>query len=158
MSFSSDNPLQANQLPISIQYPSPTDPNFVDVLSLDRKRISDSVNTKVGGLYQIEEVASFKQVFSPDDPQRLRNVYRMTFDLVSLNGGVIAPGAMAPQPHGLTNIVSTLQLYVGCTNTVPQYFEVVYPDVFLDIANINFNNPSAANLTSAILVAEYTKN
>jgi hypothetical protein len=65
---------------------------------------------------------------------------------------------MAPQPHGLTDLVSTLQLYVGCTNTIPQYFEVVFPNVFLDSVNINFTNPSAANLTSAILVFEYTKN
>lgn len=158
MSFSSDKALQSNQLPISIQYPEPNDPNFVDVLSLDRKRISDSVNTKVGGLYQLEEVASFKQVFTPNDPQKLRNGYRATFDLVTLNGGPIAPGAMVPVPHGLTNLVSTLQLYVGCTNTTPQYFQVVYPDVYLDNTNINFTNPSAANLTSAVLVAEYTKN
>jgi hypothetical protein len=158
MSFSSDVPLQSNQLPISIQYPEPNDPNFVDVLSLDRKRISDAVNTKVGGVYQQQELASFKQVFTSNDPLKLRNVYRMTFDLVSLNGGVIAPGAMAPVPHGLTNLVSTLQMFVGCTSDVPEYFEVVYPNIYLDSVNINFTNPSAGNLTSSILVAEYTKN
>ena len=158
MSFSSDPALQSNQLPISIQYPEPTDPNFVDVLSLDRKRISDSMNTKVGGIYQLQELAAFKQVFTSGNPQVLRNVYRKTFDLVSLNGGVIAPGVMAPQPHGIVSLTNILELYVGCTSATPQFFEVVYPYIYLDAVNINFTNPAAANLTSAILVAEYTKN
>ncbi len=158
MSFSSDAALLSNQVSKSIDYPATDEEEFLEVLTLDRKRMADAVNTKVGGVYQTQENASFKQVFTANDPQALRNVYRMTFDLVTLNGGPIAPGPMAPKPHGLTGLVSTLQMFVGCTNTTPQYFEVVYPNIYLDAVNINFTNPSAANLTSAILVAEYTKN
>lgn len=159
MSFSSDKALQSNQLPISIQYPDPDDPNFVDVLSLDRKRISDSMNTKVGGLYQLQELASFKQIFTSADPQKLRNGYRFPFDLVSLNGGVpIPPGAMAPIPHGIVSLEDPIIIYVSCRNTAGERFTVVYPYIILDDVNINFTNPSATNLTFAMLVAEYTKN
>ncbi len=63
MSFSSNVPLQSNQLPISLDFPDPTHPDFLDTLSIAFKRISDAMNTKEGALYTLEEIANFNNYF-----------------------------------------------------------------------------------------------
>lgn len=158
MSFSSDQPFVSNQLPISIDYPKPDTPEFLNVLSLDRKRISDAVNTKEGALYLLDEIASFKQYFTQGNPQQNRNAYRKTFDLVNLNGGNIGAGATVTTPHNISGISSAVLIYASCTTITSEFFTVVYPDIFLDATNINFTNPSAAILTQCYVVAEYLKN
>lgn len=158
MSFSSDQPLVSNQLAISIEYPAPDSPEFLDILSLDRKRIADSVNSKEGALYLLQELATFKQFYTTGNPQLNRFVYRTTFDLVELNGGPIAPGPMAPVPHGISGLSEAVLIYASCTTTVPEYFTVVYPDIYLDNTNINFTNPTANNITRCSVIAEYLKN
>lgn len=103
MSFSSDIPLQANQLPLSIDFPNPSSADFSNELNLAYKRITDSVNFKEGGLYQLREEANFQRFFpnptGVTNPFQLRNGYRTTFDLVYLNGG--------PIPIGVTNLTLT---------------------------------------------------
>lgn len=158
MSFSSDQPLVSNQLAISIEYPAPDSPAFLDILSLDRKRIADSVNSKEGALYLLQELATFKQFYTTGNPQLNRFVYRTTFDLVQLNGGPIPPGPMAPVPHGISGLAEAILIYASCTTTVPEYFTVVYPNIFLDNTNINFTNPTANNITKCSVIAEYLKN
>jgi len=158
MSFSSDIPLQSNQLPISFEMPEPQDPSFKQILSLFFKRYADSINTKEGALYLLQELATFKQFYTTNNPQLNRFVYRTTFDLVNLNGGPIAPGVMAPVPHGITGLFETALIYASCTNTQPIYFTLVYPYVYLDAVNINFTNPTAAPITNCSLIAEYLKN
>lgn len=158
MSFSSDKPLQSNQLPISIEFPATNDPNFIETLSLAYKRIPDAVNTKEGALYLLQELATFKQYYTSGNTLKNRNGYRTTFDLVDLNGGPIAPGVMVPVPHGITNMLEAVLIYASCTTTDPLFFTVVYPNVYLDATNINFTNPTASNITRCSVVAEYLKN
>lgn len=159
MSFSSDIPLQSNQLPISIEFPSPDDINFNDILSLTYKRIASSVNTKEGAFYLLNENATFKQYFTRNNPQINRNVYRKTFDLIQLNGGNIGAGATIAFPHGITGLFNCAITYVGCTSTNPYYFSLMnYPTIYLDSVNINFTNPTALILTQADAVCEYLKN
>lgn len=112
MSFSSDQPLTANQISVSLEVPEYSDPQFQEVLSLYLKRMADASNTKEGALHALFEVATFQQYFlyqeSPPaapytpNPFNFRNGYRRTYDLVALNAGV-------PIPVGTTTIVLTGQ-------------------------------------------------
>lgn len=159
MSFSSDIPLQSNQLPISIDYPSPKDEkNFINTLSLDRKRISDSMNTKTGGIYQLQEQANFNQYFTTGNPQVNRNAYRFVYDVVDLNGAPIPALATRSFPHNINGLAFSTLIYASCTSTDPNFFTVVFPYAYLNATNLIFTNPLATPLTSVIFVAEYLKN
>ena len=157
MAFSSDNSIVTNQLPISIDFPR--DPElFLDQLTLLYKRIADAVNRKEGSVYPLNETSTFKQYPIANNPQKYNSVLRKVFDLISLNGGVnIAAAATVSFPHGITGITQAAIIYVGCANTVPEYFSLMYPDVYLTATNIVFTNSSAAPVTHAIAVAEYLK-
>jgi hypothetical protein len=155
MSFSSDQPLLVNQLPLSIQFPKDDHEKFLEILTETYKRIANCTNTKTGGLYSIQELFNSEQFFTAT-PNRFRNVYRKTFDLVSLNGGNIGAGATVAFPHNITGLLYATLIYVSCT-TASEFFTVVYPDAFMDPTNINFTNPSANAVTAAFFIAEYLK-
>jgi hypothetical protein len=84
MSFSSDNSLLTNQIPISLDV-NPDEENFGSILVLYLRRIANAVNTKESGLYLLQETANFEQWFQISNPQQNRNSYRLTIDLVYLN-------------------------------------------------------------------------
>lgn len=161
MAFSSDIPLQSNQISRSIDYPATDQPDFIDILTLDRKRIVDALNTKEGALYLLDEIANFKQYFTLGNPQVNRNAYRKTFDMVSLNGGPIGPGGVVNQPHGITGLLETVMIYAGVTSPADptiNFFSVMYPYAYLTPTNVVFVNPLASIVTRCSLVAEYLKN
>lgn len=160
MSFSSDQPLYVNQLPISFDLPD--EPReFKNELLLWIKRVADSVNRKEGSVYSLSESASFKQYPITGNPQQFNNVYRKTFDLRSLNGNVNIPGAgtIGPFPTGITGMTQVALSYVGCTDTNGDTFSVMYPDLVFNINTntITFTNPSASPLTRATAVVDYLK-
>ena len=167
MSFSSDKPLQTNQLPISVQFPNSDDPNFLGILSLAYKRIVDSVNTKEGALYLLEEVASFQQYFSiTDNIQKNRNGYRTTYDLVDLNGGPIGGGLTAIPADPLINgILYPVHGFGAATIAGPIYIFINDPDVYVRFNNtvptaqtIDIVNNSGSALTQAYWTIGYLKN
>ena len=161
MAFSSDIPLQSNQLSKSIDYPPTDQEDFIDILTLDRKRIVDSLNTKEGALYLLNEIANFKQYFTINNPQVNRNAYRKTFDMVNLNGGPIGGGATVTAPHNITGISSAVMIYAGVTSAADpnfNYFSVMYPYAYLTPTNVVFVNPLGSVVTNCYLVAEYLKN
>lgn len=159
MAFSSDLPLQSNQVSISLEVPKPSDPNFEKIMSLYMKRTADAINTKEGALYLLQELATFKQFYTTTNPQLNRNVYRRTFDLVNLNGGNIAGGATITFPHGIVGILESALIYASCTSTATQLFTVVFPYVYLTPTDIVFTNPLPVTaLTKCTGVAEYLKN
>lgn len=158
-SNTSDLALTVNQLPITVDIPK--DPErFYEYLSLHIKRTSNVVNTKTGGLYNLEELYNSNQFFTPSNPNVFRNVYRNVFDLVLLNGGNIGAGATVVFPHNINGLFQTALIYASCksTDVSPKFFTVVYPDVFLDSVNINFTNPLAVTLSQCVVIAEYLKN
>lgn len=158
MSFSSDPSLQVNQLPISIEFPKEQE-RFYEILTLWAKRVTNSVNSKEGGLFSLEELFNFKQFFIPNNPNNFRNDYRKTFDITGLNGGPIAGGATVSFPHNITGLNQSTMVYAGCSSATPTYFSVMYPYIYLDGVNINFTNPLPATaLNTVIGVAEYLKN
>jgi hypothetical protein len=160
MSFSSDPATQLNQLPISIEFPKDED-NFQQYLTNWARRVANSVNSKEAGLYNLQEILSFKQYFKPNDVNNFRVVYRKTFDLVMLNGGPIPPNATIAFPHNITGLFQAGDIKADCNSSGPTaiYFSQMGHDrVWLDVTNINFTNPIASPLFGCIAIAEYLKN
>lgn len=162
--FSSDQPLVANQLPISVEFPRDQQ-EFINTISLLYKRIANAVNTKEGALYLPQELATFQLYFTPNDPQRLRNVYRKTIDFGSL------PNTAAKAvPHGITfnSNFSTTRIYGSATDPVNLvYIPLPFADptpannisLFLDSTNVYVTAGSnRSNFTRCTVVIEYVKN
>ena len=63
MTFSSDNALNTNQLPISLNV-NPEDKDFDNILLLYLRRVANAVNTKESGLFLLQENASFGAMVS----------------------------------------------------------------------------------------------
>lgn len=157
MGVSSDPAMQSNQLASDVQF-DVEKPEFNDVLNLQYRRIVDSVNSKEGAFYLLQENANFKQIFTLNNPQKNRNSYRKTLDVIDLNGGVIAPAGTATVPHGISNLTDSVLIYCSCKNSGGQLFTLVYPDAYIDATNAVVTNISASDITQAMFVAEYTKN
>ncbi len=122
MTFSSNNALQLNQLPLTLNFPKTYD-EFLPIMTLLYKRIVASMNTKEGSLYSLEELGNFNQYFTLNDPLTFRNVYRKVFDVVDENGGPIPAGATVNFAHNITGIVSCTHIYGTATNSdVPVHY------------------------------------
>lgn len=113
MGLSSDQSLQSNQLPISLEIPE--EPKKMrEFLQEQIKRISSVVNTKEGALYIPIEQASFNKYFTKGDPQTFRDGYRMVVDF----GALPAAGSKSV-PHNIpfdSNYVLT-DLYAAASDT-----------------------------------------
>lgn len=158
MSFSSDNSSLINQLPLSVEFPREQE-KFLQILTDIYKRIANSVNTKEGALYTLQEFFNSQQFFTPGNTQGFRNGYRKTLDLVQLNNGNIAGGVTVTFAHNIQGYKYSTLTYVSGTGTDGTGFTVVYPDAVINSTNISFTNPLASTpLNSAIFVAEYLKN
>jgi len=163
MSFSSDQPLVTNQLPISLELPTQDSKMLADALSLLLKRYADSINSKEGSLYLLQELSNFQLWFTPTvaaDPQTypggeasFRNGYRSTFDMTATAaGGPIAAGATRSVAHNLdvTTIVATTRVYGGFKQDQaapgPYFGPIPYAstvainqniEVYMDATNVN---------------------
>ncbi len=169
MSFSNDQPIQVNQLPISVIFPK-DQVKFLDILTELYKRIANCVNTKEGGLFTLQELFDSQQYFTQGKPGIFRNVYRKVFDMVDLNGGPIAPGVTVTFPHNIVGIIATAHIYGGATNSdVPiKFIPLNYVsatvitkqiEIYLDPTNVTLiNGATQSALTQAYVVAEYLKN
>ena len=160
MSTTSDNALQANQLPVSLEINQNQD--LSQTITQIYRRIARAVNTKEGSIYDLVEQGNFKQFFTPlagtpGIPFVYRPCYRYTFDLVALNGANIPGGAAVSFVHGIVGLTATALLYASCTSIAGDFFTVVYPNATATTTNINFVNPLGVALTSAIFVFEYLK-
>ena len=164
--FSSDQALTSNQLPISFDLPS-EQREWNETMQLMVKRINSVVNTKEGALYLPKEIATFQLYFTNGEPQKFRNTYRKTFDMVDLNGGNIVAGATASFAHGITGIVDPTRIFGTATTTdVPvRYVPLPYVSqvaaqniqIYLTPTNVVLVN-GTSTLTQAYITFEYTKN
>lgn len=163
MSFSSDIPLQSNQLPISLDTPGGL--NLTETINLLFKRISNTMNTKEGALYLPIELATFQSYFTPNDPQRLRNTYRMVVDF-----GALPNAGTKTVPHGIafdSNFTLT-RLYGAATDSIgltyiPLPLVAIIPNngvqLFLDSTNVIISTgTNRTNYTRSTVVIEYMKN
>lgn len=157
MSFTSDNPIQVNQLPISVDFDIKDIESLKWLLEQNYKRTVSAINTKEGSFYLLQELGNFKQWYTRNDTLRNRNVYRFVFDLVGLNGGNIGPGATVSFNHNISNLTNAALIYASCTSVVPELFTVVYPYAKMNATQVVFTNPTANALTQVDFIAEYLK-
>lgn len=167
MTFSSNNPLNTNQLPISLDV-DPKEDHFEDILLLYLRRVANAVNTKESGLYLLQETANFEQWFQTANPQQNRNAYRITADLVALNGGAIGAGTTplvltsSTQPPNINGYLYPVHGFGGALSAAGISYFLNDPAVFVRYQHstntITIQNNSGSNLTWCVWVQEYLKN
>lgn len=167
MSFSSDIPLITNQLPISLDV-NPDDKEFQNILLLYLRRVANAVNTKESGLFLLQENANFEQWYQIGVPQQNRNAYRITADLVMLNGGNIPVGttnivlSSSTQPQKINGYLYPVQGFGGAIDTGGLSYFLNDPSIYVRYNNstntIIIQNNSGNALTWCVWVMEYLKN
>jgi hypothetical protein len=166
MTFSSDPSLNTNQLPISFDI-NPEEKEFEAILLLYIRRIANATNTKGSGLYLLQETASFKQYFGTS-PQENRNGYRLTVDLVALNGGNIPTGTStiiltpSTQPPAIVGYLLPVPSGGGALDTAGISYFPSDPKVTITFTSATntftiINNTGNA-LTWLVFALEYLKN
>lgn len=165
--FSSDVPLNTNQLPISLDV-NPEDRDFENILLLYLRRMANAVNTKESGLFLLQENANFEQWYQIGNPQQNRNAYRITADLVNLNGGNIPAGttnivlSSSTQPQNIMGYLYPVQGFGGALDTIGLSYFLNDPDIFVRYQNstntIIIQNNTGNALTWCTWVMEYLKN
>jgi hypothetical protein len=160
---SSDPALLANQLPISLSVPSEWE-RAQPILELFLKRVSDSVNTKEGGLYNLIETAAFIQYFTAGTPNTFRPVYRMT-----VNFGALPNATTKSVAHGInfTNAFTATRIYGAATDPTDMlYIPIPYAsstankniEIYVDATNVNIvTGINLTAYTTTYVVIEYTK-
>jgi hypothetical protein len=167
MTFSSDNALNTNQVPISLDV-NPDESDFQSTLMLYLRRIANAVNTKESGLFLLQENAPFEQWYQIGKPGQNRNAYRITADLVFLNGGNIPPGVTAlvltttTQPMAINGYLYPVQGFGGAVDTGGTSYFLNDPNVYVEYVastnTITITNNTGNSLTWAVWVMEYLKN
>ncbi len=172
MTFSSDPALNTNQLPISLDV-NPDEKDYDQILQLYLRRIANAVNTKESGLFLLQENAAFEQWFNqtPSNSgtqQQLRNAYRLTVDLVDLNGGNIPVGttalALSPTtiPASITGYMFPVQGFGGALDTAGISYFPTDPKVTITFTastqTFTITNNTTRPLTWLVFVIEYLKN
>ncbi len=159
MSFSSDDAQITNQIPQTVNLPSMEDPqNFTDKIESLFRDIADTLNGKEGGLNILQEKGTGAQYYNKDNEEALRNVYRKTFDVVSLNGGSIDASDTVQFSHEITNLCESAGILANCTSVDGLFFTASFPDIRLNRTSVVFTNPHTEALTQCDVVANYLKN
>jgi hypothetical protein len=167
MTMSSNPALNTNQLPVSLDV-NPQDKEFGDILLLYLRRVANAVNTKESGLFLLQENANFEQWYQLSNPQQNRNAYRITADLVNLNGGNIPTGATSivlsssTQPAAINGYLYPVQGFGGALDTNGLSYFLNDPSIYVRYNNstntIIITNNSGNALTWCVWVMEYLKN
>jgi hypothetical protein len=167
MTFSSNQSLNTNQLPISLDV-NPEDQQFNAILLLYLRRIANAVNTKQSGLYLLQETANFEQWYQIANPGQNRSAYRTTVDLVLLNAGNIPVGSTSltltttTQPTAIIGYLYPIQGFGGAIDTAGLSYFLNDPSIYVRYNNststIVIQNNSGNALTWCVFVMEYLKN
>lgn len=167
MTLSSNQSLNTNQLPISLDV-DPEEKDFENILLLYLRRVASAVNTKQSGLFLLQENANFEQWYQVGNPQQNRNGYRITTDLVVLNGGNIPTGSTSivlsssTQPVNINGYLYPIEGFGGAIDTSGLSYFLNDPDIYVRYNNstntIIIQNNSGNALTWCVWVMEYLKN
>lgn len=174
MTISSNPSLNTNQLPISFDI-GPEERDFQDHLLLYIRRIANAVNTKENGFYLIQETANFEQWFmyhtgtTTANPQRTRSAFRLTFDLVALNGGPIPNGTAtnltltsSTQPPLIDGYLYPVHGFGGAIDSAGISYFLNDPSVYVRYVSstntIVIENDTGTALTWAVWSMNYLKN
>lgn len=167
---SSDNALIVNPLPISENVPQdPADTQRF--LSYYTRRVASTVNSKESALYSLQEIGTFKQIFTTGDPLKFRNIYRFCMDFVDQNGGnLTAVGSPYSFAHNITGIDTPTMLSGTGTTTeaTPRFIPIPYVDasaigdqIQLHVTSTDIvvtMGATAPTLSQCYVLFEYTKN
>ena len=177
MGFSSDRPMQTNQLPFSIEFPDPSAPEFLEKLTIVYQQIASILSKKESSLYLLEELATSQSYFKYDNAASFtantsyfRNSYRTTFDLIALNGGNIPIGATnltltsTTQPSLIDSIEIPVRGFGAGTIAGPIYVffngddvNVIFDNTVPAAQVIRITNNTGSALTQAYWTMEYLK-
>lgn len=159
MTFSSDDAQITDQMPQSVNLPDIEDTNtFTDKLEDLFKEVAGAVNAKESGAHLLQEKGTGAQYYSKDNEDPLRNVYRKTFDLVSLSGGSIEGSESLEFTHEITNLFESAGILAHCTSVDGRFFTASYPDIYLNRTSVVFTNPYTEALIQCDVTANYLKN
>lgn len=160
MTFSPSNSI-APYLQTSIFFPEEFEEFRVVFLQLYRS-ISNSVNSRQIGVFDLMEFLTGESWFTSGNPQVKRQTFRKVFEI-----GAINTGATSTTAHGITNITAFTHIYGTCVTDVVDYRPIPYAsatavnqqlEIKVDATNITIISGAAApNITSAIVVLEYLK-
>ena len=147
---------------------NPEERDFQSILLLYLRRVANSVNSKESGLFLLQENANFEQWYQIGNPQQNRNAYRITIDLVNLNGGNISTGSTSlilsssTQPTLINGYLYPVQGFGGAIDTTGLSYFLNDPSIYVRYNNstntIIITNNSGNALTWAVWVQEYLKN
>lgn len=158
MSFSSDNTSLQNQIPVSIDLPRNADDMRTEINDLYQS-IASSLNNKVGGLYVPQEKSNSELYFTAGNPQRFRNVYRMTVDF-----GALPNSTSKSVAHNIPDITDQFRLtsaWGGATDPVSIiWIPLPNEGIFVQINSTDVTittTSNRTNFTACTVVIEYTK-
>ena len=162
MSFSNDNSQVINQLDTMVDL-SGEGTIFKEVLTNTHRKIATTVNSKTGGLYQPTELSNSEQYFTPSNPQKQRNVYRMTVDFGSLPNSTtksVSHGINFTSEFAATRIYGTATDPSAQTYIPLPYVSVAGSSIELLITSSEvtiITNSNRSNFKIAYVVIEYCK-
>ena len=158
MSYSSDRPSLQNQLPLSVDLSEDPKDIRYDVNDLYQS-IASSVNNKTGGLFVPEEKINSEQYFDPLNPQKFRNVYRMTVDFGALPNSTSK--SVAHNIAGWTAAYLLTSAYGASTDPVSLNSVPIPNDgILLEINSSSVTvttSSDRSSFTATTIVVEYTK-
>jgi hypothetical protein len=172
MTFSPSNS-QTAYLPPEQDFPEDSK-QFREILAQRERLTATVVNIKENAQYEKRELLTGKQYFSQQVGGAIKTsyVYRITCDLVALNGGPIGAGVTAINLSATTqpplivfaNSLTPVCGYGACTNAT-RFIFINSPTVFFETnimtpasQIIYITNNSGSDLTQAWWVFEYVKN
>lgn len=166
MSFAPAN-TASTYLPVEFQIPE--DDLFYEFISKRERLTASILNLKENANYQKIELLSAEQWFNPVSSTSLiaRYGFRVTADLVQLNGGVIGAGVTnivlttSTQPAAINGMTDFLEGYGGATSASGVKISLPDPQVFVRFTpstqTITITNNFGSNLTQCYYVFEYLK-
>lgn len=153
---------QAPYLQTSIYFPEEFEEFRVKFLEVFRS-ISNTVNSRQIGLFDLTEFITGEQWFILGNAQVKRTTFRKVFSI-----GAIGAGVTLNTAHGLTGVTAYTHIYGTAVTAFPDFRPIPYASVTavnqqieirVDATNIIISNGAAApNITSAIVVLEMLKN
>lgn len=174
------SPTQAQSPYLPPEQDFPSDENlFREILSNRERMTANILNIKENAQYEKVETITAQQWFSQNANGAIKTsyVYRLTFDLVALNGAPIPigtktltlsktvppPDGTQPQPINIPTAIQPVHGF-GAANNGTNFYFINDPLVFVRTnvwsnatQQIIITNNSGATLTQAVWVFEYIK-
>lgn len=163
MSYSSDNAQVTNQLDTTVDFGG-EERIFKDTLTNAYRKVATTVNSKTGGLYQPREISNSEQFFTPNNPQKLRNVYRTTIEF-----GALPNNTTKSVSHGInfTSQFTLTKAYASASDTEGLlYLPIPYAsasgsniELLINASTVTIiTNSNRSNFDITYVVIEYCKN